>query len=224
MKRYKPLFSGIRDNFLFNEAVIKVDAYDKILYSLFDKCKPHIQNKNLPVDQIITILNKEFSFLKIVFQAEKINNSDDAHLGFNGGGTEDDEYNTIYVFLNSNCESNFNQYNNKYIATTIKIIHHELIHRNQAIRMKSREIISKEFNYDPDNYREYLQQKIEIMPFAFMVVEESRAHGWNDDKILQNLKTFSNPSALFNGYLKYFDEDSKTVKLLVKYMYMYLQK
>lgn len=218
MKRYKPLFTGIRDNFsFFNEAVIKVATYDKILYSFFTKCKPQIQNKKLSIDEIIKILNENFSSLKIIFQLDKLKNREE-------GGTDSDAYNTIYIFLVQGSYKRFFVYNDEYISLLLKIIHHELIHRNQAIRMKSQEIISKIFEYDPEEIKEYLEQKVEIMPFAFMVVEESRAHGWSDDKILQNLKTFSSPSVIFNGYLDYFDKDSRIIKMLVKYIYMYLQK
>lgn len=219
MKRYKPLnFHGIYDNFsLLSEAVIKVEAYDKLLNSFFKKCESSIKGKNISLESIVKTLNKEFSFLKIIFQV-------DSKLKEEEGGTDDDKYNTIYIFLIPKSNLSFYEYEDKYINFLISIIHHELIHRNQAIRMKDQEIISYIFGQETEDIKEYLQKKDEIMSFAFMIIEDSRAHGWSDDKILKYLKSYVNPSRIFNSYLDIFDKDSDVIKTLVKYMYQYLQK
>jgi hypothetical protein len=223
MRRYKPLFTGRRDNFsIFEEAVIDTRNYNNLLRAIFKKCESKIKNRNLSCKEIIAVLNENFSFLRIIFELEKIDkNNPEYKLGLNSGGTDDDEFNSIYLFMNELCREYFNKFLDDYITFLIRIIDHELIHRNQAIRMKSKEIISLVFR-DVENLQKYVSDKLEAMAFAFMIVEESRYAGWTDKEIAEGLKTLKSPSPIFIEYTHHFENDTELKKILLKYIFMYL--
>ena len=225
-QRYKKFFKEhpqpCRVNLMIDldEAVIRVDLYTRLLYNLFNQCKSKIKNNNFTVEEICNRLNKQFIKLKIQF----IENGIKTPYGITGAHTDADTYNTITVKLNTGCLPHFKLYEDSYVDNLIDYIEHELVHREQAIRMKSQEIIEQEFLKDRGLPEDELANMHELMAYAFFIIEESRMGGWDDIKIIKNLKQFKSNSRIFNEYLKYFDADSDTMKTLVKYMYQYLDQ
>lgn len=222
MKEHKGKRSRI-DLFWMTEAAIRVDAYTDLLDNLFKGCKGRIKNNNLDVSEICVLLNKKFKTFKIVFTPVDASSEYAGNYGVEDVYTNDDIFNSIDVFLNVECEEYFNLYDVSYISTLVDLLEHEIIHREQAVRMRSQEIIELEFAKGSGKGIEYYSNIHELMAYAFSIVEELRMKGYTNIAILNNLSTYTLDSPIFKKYLELFKPDSDVIKQLVKYIYSYVK-
>ena len=210
---------------LMTEDVIKVDAYEELLANVFNRVKPLVKGKHLSTLELCWELNEEFRHFKIYFLGVGVTDKQYSKIGLEKASAEDDEFNTIRVLINENCEKYFNVFSDNYIDRILTFINHELIHREQAVRMKSREIITK--NFDKTNkYKttaEYISDPQEMMAFAYTIVEDVRMRGWSDSEIISGLKSFNLESPVWYEYSKNFTKDSDVMKTVVKNIYSYVK-
>lgn len=201
------------------EAIIKPDLYFKVLKNIFNRIENKVKNLKSS-KEICEFLTKEFTSFKIIFKLESIDYRQSN--GLNSGGTDDDMFNTIYIFCNPLLKDEINNEYKKVVDKIILILQHEFIHRNQAIRMKSMEIISKNFR-DKETAYEYYSDKQELMAYAWHVVEILRRKGIDNKKILNALKNGSIIEENYNYIVDVLGINSKEIKRFHKYMYEYLQ-
>jgi hypothetical protein len=238
-EKYKKFFKI--KSILLDEAVIFTDAY---LEEIFDKInnikKQFLYKKSL--SSICYRLNLLFLFDKIKFIEEKnIVQGKDEYIkfGINSGACIADKYGSIRIFLNSNI---LNSYNNEefyklFIKHLTTILKHELVHRGQALKIEDLEKRSKVLTKDygelttKNNIKKYLADKQEIMSNAWFIIQTFKFYNYDNNKILKTLNVDHNyddkkiiMSNLLRIYHEYFRMNENPIKLLYKYMFMYLQK
>ena len=107
----------------------------------------------------------------------------------------------------------------------LNMLGHELIHREQYLKIEDDKLREKIFksNLDP---KTYLSKKYELMSYAWQIIEFFKLTGKTDEeikKILQHnsmLKFSFSPVLLF--YHETFKNNPDVLKRLYKYMYEYL--
>lgn len=214
----------------FYEKVQKPENYLYIIEKIIKEFNK--KNEFLNLEDLIISLNSKFMNEKIIFikseQTPKYN-SGIVTAGYNPKNNE------IYLFYCDKILNAFKIQNIKYdheyfelfIENFIMFLGHEVIHRMQSIKDKTKSIgiMSKE------NKRKYLAKPIEIMAHAWEIVQEFKFYKRTDDDIKLILKSKRDKENLkwiffsprLGEYYSTFKVTSKTMKLLYKYIYLYLE-
>jgi len=114
-------------------------------------------------------------------------------------------------------EENFNS----FLLKAKEVIGHELIHRLQFIKDNEKKMDAEKY----DTIKEYLSSPYEIMSFAWQIVEWHRNDGMDDDeikKMLQKKDLGKYKNGVLDKFHDVFSIADKPLRLLYKYMYMYL--
>jgi len=233
MKRYKPLFSGIRDNFLFNEAVIKVDV-SWVKESLL-KLKNKLINKDYGNLEIEEILNREFlpHFVKFEngFDSEYTNDFYGSVQIIKGSMYENgliriDYYSTFWEIFEDDTLYN------EFIKVVSSIIYHERVHVYQLQKSHNKlKYVDTSSNYT------YLSNIHEIQAHAQQAVFDLINMGYSVEEIKKKVKSKSEikdfiSSDAFWKYYDHFgqyelqndDKYSKVWPIFLKYFYSTLEK
>jgi hypothetical protein len=229
-ENYKNCLGNYNFYFLFEAVINPEDYLNEInetinkIYFLLKKLK--FNDKKL-VSKITNLLTTFFKKNKIEFIFQSwIEDGDDIFIeyGLNGGATKANG--KIGIFCNENLfkilDKNFFDAFKVYF---LKILKHELIHRGQALRIKDNKIKIQILEKDFKNDFEYLKHPQEMMARAWDIVEVYRSIGYSSNEILNILKNRSKEKGFSNTLLVYhkvFKEYPQVLKLLYKYMYMYL--
>jgi len=114
-------------------------------------------------------------------------------------------------------EENFNS----FLLKAKEVIGHELIHRLQFIKDNEKKMDAEKY----DTIKEYLSSPYEVMSFAWQIVEWHRNDGMDDDeikKMLQKKDARKYKNGVLDKFHDVFSIVDKPLRLLYKYMYMYL--
>jgi hypothetical protein len=223
MERYKRRF--------FDEAVINVDKYSKLLQDIFyKKIKHDVKNKEFNRIVLQWYFNKIFTPFCITFKIikdEQIKKGYEYRYGLIQAETLMDKCSTIILFCNLNI-LDFNKSDTifeEFSRIFIKAISHELIHRIQVIEISDLKIKRALANNKKEDF-EYYSTKQELMAYAWEILEELRFSGLTDNEIEKKFKTLNFTvmhSNILNKYLKLYDNHPKVLQQLYKYIYMYIE-
>ena len=113
----------------------------------------------------------------------------------------------------------------EFVKDFKSLIGHELVHREQSIRVKYDDHWKKMKNKDDS---QYLSDRREVMAYAWQFVNTFRMNGITDKNIKKILQTNSNikldiGGIMFKKYHNIFPKNGTILKLLYKYMYLYLE-
>ena len=217
----------------FNEAIVQPEEYFK---SIEKDCKNFFRfNKNKNnikkiCDNLSVMLRKH----KIKFIPNiKVSTKRDPYIpfGINSANVMFDKYITIVIHCNENIIKSFNdeEYFTRFIAHLYVAIKHELIHRQQFLRIQSEELSSKIGNTKKfDNDLEYMSDKQEIMSFAWQAIEYFKLAGVKKQNILSILREpkeyFRFDNSVFSAYWWAYERkliSKETIQLFYKYAYLY---
>lgn len=222
MKKYNP-------NKYIPESVIRVDKYAKLitdhLISVFEK---DIKNEKLPFYAFCEKINKFFSKYNIIFNPMMLNFKDllrsDIQDGIvtmeTGSKSLQIRVNVCANVLNIFKDSEF--FYKKFLPNFKLLISHELIHRIQFMKNKTK-YISQPIN-DFDNYISY----DELMSYAFQTIEEFRFAGMDDNSILKKIKSTKDEEKTVSTTFDFYRTDIKKrfikqYNQYLKYMFEYLK-
>ena len=176
------------------------------------------QTKGKKLSQVINELNKIFADWFIEFKHTTRQSSDDelAAAGISYAEIETKEPFKITVFLDdlSIFQDTNDEIEDYWIPALFKILSHEMIHRQQFSRMK----ISKPAK-GFSSWKEYYSDKHEIMTFAHDILLFMLGQGISKE----NMKNMNwNEFAPFKEFATYFNSTDTEYKLLMKYLYQYI--
>lgn len=209
------------------EAVVKPEEYIKNIYNIIQKIPKYYKENFDNLKKFTYKLNFKFRKEKVIFEAEKgvrsgVNNFLD--YGINEARCYLDRFGTIIVYLNPNV---FKISAEEFVKILTNIIKHELVHRGEFLRVNSKNTKNKMMQKDHSTRIKYLSDKHEIMAYAWSIVEEYKIIGFKRDKILNFFRNGTedlNYSINYQMYRNTFEKDDPVMKLLYKYIYMYLEE
>lgn len=218
------------------ENIVEPEDYLLDILDTMDRMKKDLITKEYTLEKACSILNHVFKKSKIKFMPQKriaYGNEYYINFGINKGATIPDKYATIGIFLNNNFLKMYGdeKFYKKFLLGFTEVLKHELIHRGQDLKVKDIKLRDKVMSQSDDwKIEKYLSNKQEVMAFAWQIVERFRIEGYSNIEIKNLLKSDSKPklssSNILANYHYLFKKDIKknkdVLKLLYKYMYMYL--
>jgi hypothetical protein len=242
MKKYESRFDKERfmgptigQDFLhtmkFIEAIQNPENYVNLIKNKIIKF--NIKNSFSSLDDLIISLNSYFINEKIKFRLSKNPNILGEGLLSGGFNPKTDE---IYLFYNYDIIDAFKMDNKKYNDDNFKdfleglsiFLGHETVHRMQSFKNK----IKKVGTMIDEDKKKHLAQPIEIMAYAWQIVQYIKLYSKKDNKFIRKILTdvrdeenlkIINFIVPFKEYYNTFDVNSKTMKLLYKYIYLYTE-
>jgi hypothetical protein len=203
----------LMDEFVLYEAVINIEVEkNEIQNILINFLNKHL---NKSINELIPNIENLLKNYKIKF---KYINSNDY----------DPNTNIIYSILTNKVflvDKNFDSFINQFIS----LIGHELIHRYEAIKINNNEITNRLLKRPYNERKKYFGSKYETMAYAWQIVNNFRTLGKKDKNIKILLQAQNDIKFKFGGgilvlYHKLFTINDEELKLLYKYMYMYLDE
>lgn len=221
-----------KDGLFFYEAVIKINVEMARFSEILDGIQNDLMNtKN--IDDFINILNTAFEKDKIKFWFSR----DESNVYTKTGGFDVKSL-YVFVFIFKKLERLQRYKSSKdydiFCEEVLSRLGHELIHRHEALKIEYEELRRKLFKgFKPvtqNDWRKYFANKHELMSYAWQIVNNYRMHGMTDNVIRKILGlTDSNSNTkfelggqVFRDYYTVFKINEEPLKLLHKYMYMYL--
>lgn len=228
MEIYKSFFEQ-----LLNESIIKpLDYFEPIK----EKCKEIINISSKETNLKFLCLKLTFLLRKYRIKFEPFESNGDprdflAEYGFIKGGTLSDKYGSIILTCNSNLLKIFDDKEGlkNFYTAFYTILKHELIHRQQYLNIRDKKIrnrISK--SKDPNDIYKYMNDKYEIMAYAWQAIEYYRLLGGDTNQILAILKKPSDFHLIQNTVISLFYGaynqrilTQSSLNLFKKYCYLY---
>lgn len=231
MKRYVRYF-GIDEQFQITEAIVNPSLYlTQINKDLNDLA--YFKFKNSSLKNITMKLNLIFRKSKITFIPQSFI-VDDPHepgikFGINGAATLSNKNNSIGIYTNENIVKSLQNkdYYTFFVKWLLFNLKHELVHRGQHLKVKDAKLANQVFQKSPKDQIEYLSDKQEIMARAWEIVELFKLFNYTSDNIrqmIQSKKLEKNQNFTLRTYHELFTMDAWQMKLLYKYMYLYLEE
>jgi hypothetical protein len=228
MERY----ISIKDAYvpLLSEAVQRPHNYLKLIEGKLEKYKKYFLKQNNGID-ILFKLSSIFKKNNIKFIADE-KNFHYNYFGINGASTSPDIFRTIEVYCYpkaildlSKNEKNFDL----FVKILLNYLGHEFVHRMQTVDIKNEELLKKLFSTNLKNKQKYLSKKLEIMGYAWTIIEEFRFMGYTDKEILNVMRTPKSIKSIgrtepsvYKEYKKLFYDNDEILNRLHKYMYEYI--
>lgn len=238
MKPYKKYFDAnkylsITIPELLIENVVHPEKYVKLLQDVLIKLQKRFVGKKETAHFICWLLSKRFKKYGITFiLIGEVRKGDKYKLGLTKSGYNGGDKNDIDIYCNENItkiqvDKKFYDLFSKHL---LELFGHELIHRIQALNVEDIKLRGMIYQQpDPNiNVKAYLANKYEIMSRAWQIVEECRFYGYDDNKIIDTIqrKKYAPISTSLMAYRGLFEtnnkEDAVTLKLLYKYIYLYV--
>jgi hypothetical protein len=222
---------NIFDKMKLIEAVQNPENYVKLIGNKITEF--NLKNTFTSIDDLIVSLNSYFINEKIEFRLSK----KPAMLGSGvDSGGFNPKTNEIYIFYNYDITDAFKIENKEYNKNNFEdfleefstFLGHETIHRIQSFKDKIKKV---GVMIDEDKKR-YLAQPKEIMAYAWQIVQYIKMGTRKDNKFVRKMLTsirdednlkFINYITPLSEYYNLFDKNSKTMKLLYKYIYLYIE-
>lgn len=214
-----PLF----EKYMFYEEVINVkielqEIHD-VLITFFEK---HMGES---INVLIPYIEKKLEKFKIKFGYSHIESK--KYTDFNRYDVETD---IIYIMLTNKVLKDVFKLKDyeEFITDISNLLGHEFVHRHERIKIKNDELAKKLLKQDPRKVKKYYGSKYEIMAYAWQIVDNFRVQGKNDFVTKELLKYDNFVKFRFGGkpletYHDIFTMQDAELKLLYKYMYMYLE-
>jgi len=230
MKRYKPYFKETYNRAALQEAIINPNNYLKDIDKKIDKLLNSVSNKKYNAKKLCRIFSIGLSRYKIeVIYQNFIERGLDINIrfGINSGACLPNRYSSIGIFCNDNIVNIQNDINfkNQFKNWLLLVLKHELIHRGQNLAIRDIDVLVKVKSNEKEKFKQELSNPVEIMARAWESVEVFKLvnHLENNDiiSILKNYSKYALNNTL-NTYIELFEKDSKELKLLFKYIYLYL--
>lgn len=227
MQRYQPFF----DTYLC-EAIIDIDNYFK---DIEKKCKefPKLFGKDKGLEHTCSKLSLLLRKYHINFIPQDfVANPKDflTSNGFNKGATFPDKKITIVLYCNENINSIFTRYNS-FKNSFYSVLKHELIHRVQYLKIDYNKLQDIDNKKNPDNHFIYLNDRHEIMAYAWQIVDYFRFRKATREQILDILREPLNFHEYDNNIISSYIYANrkgvvtdKSLKLLYKYAYEYAKE
>lgn len=229
---YQPSMSQITQ-WCMMEAVISPEYYIKQIHTILKSLKNNIINKykNLSLTDLCDILTKELQTYKIKFVATTKENKDKNYVTNGGIIISKLEIIILCYYKTIMIQNSGEEYNN-FIKQVLLILGHELIHRNQILKVNNDKLRLFLFKGSPLDLKDrnkamkYLANKHEIMSYAWQIIETFRLKGKKDTEIQSILQSNENKKFAFDPMLLWYHQIFSIVnnplKRLYKYMYEYL--
>ena len=210
----------MRLNNYLSEAVIKIDVTE--VRKRLDNIINIIASQNYDDSaKIVKQLNRVFKAYNITFDVVSGDLID--------GGTNAD---TLNIYVDIGEDILFDVVNDpiRIKERIIGVIKHELVHREQLKRSKSKTFFDKPFVVSRDTIGKYLADKHESMAFAGQTVDALRGKGYSDGDIIDMLKNITkwkdrldnDDSGYLSTYIEIFGKNDSTVRRFKKYILQYL--
>jgi len=211
-----------------DEAVIRTDKYANLLTNIFKGILRTIEGKMFVETKDLTKhLNMYFDEFGITFIFDGYNRDSDGS-GIMGALSTNEEF-RIVLYCDQYLRPNVKTNNKLLIQTFNEFMLHELTHRGQFLLRnldRLHEMKAKTTDY---GFKQYLQDKHEIMAYANQAVEELYFQGLTQKEIIIMIKSFNfveskSTSIKFymDNFSKYNKDDLVILKRFFKYMYEYL--
>lgn len=242
MKQYNSLFekynfilkkkNSITDCVNLNEAALSPIYYENIEKYIKSLEKEIKKKKFVSLSTLCLWLS--FKFRKYAIRFVVDNDSEEQgnneySVGITKSGCLSNSKGTIKIYCNENLlklttPGNFFNY---FTINVIRIIGHELIHRNQMFHLTNKKLRNYIFDHSKLEVEEYLKNKQEMMSRAWQIIEEFRYKELNDKTILNIMRNNKDTriiakSFTLSTYFDYFNPKDKIFKDLYKYMYLYI--
>lgn len=231
MKKYKRISGEYVDkDHIFYEKVQRPENYLNIIKDKFIQAN---KKEYKDLNSLLIYLTKIFDNDKIIFKEytkQLKYSSGIVSAGYNPNTNE------IYLFYTNHIERAFKikdiEYDSEYFNLFMENLHdflgHEIIHRMQYLNDKKK-IIGV---MSTKNKIKYLEKPKEVMAHAWEIGQEFKLYGKTNEQIKMILKANRNEeenmkwllfSSRLKTYYENFDSNSKTIKLLYKYIYLYIE-
>jgi len=209
------------DRFFFNEAVINIEPEKKEIQLIFQKVFK--ENKEKTINELIPIISEKLKNYKIDFVYTY---SDLPEYISTSNYNIDNDF--IYLWL-SNKIFDENKNFDIFIEQCVSFIGHELIHRYENIKINNIDLSKKILQKSKIDRKKYYGNKQELMSYAWQIINNFRTLGKNNVSIKALLKGNNDVKFKFGGeilliYHKMFTLNDDELKLLYKYMYLYLEE
>jgi len=188
----------------------------------FNAIKPVLKK----CDNIFNVIDSlNFTFKDIVWRLSEVEVQVDSY----GYITEilDAGLNPEDLKIHITCGINFyesfydKEEQDRAIKTSLSMIGHELIHREQTIKRK------KNIEIKADGIKEYLSSPHELMAYGYQIAQELRDFGYSKHKALNlmkfNHKAVEDISCILGVYKMTFTKPSQQLKKLLKHANLYLE-
>lgn len=224
MKRYRPLLI---------EAVIHPEEYLSTIEKKLDVILKRLDKKNYTLTALCMFLSDVLSKHKIDFIGKgNIINGKETHIqyGINEARTQADKYASIRIYCNVmllKIQQNkiFKDEFKKWLMFVLK---HELIHRGQNLNILDLNLRKEVRNIEYEHQKKELSEPEEIMARSWEIIELFKLkNNFSNSDIKNYIRDYSKHEQVnntLNAYFDYFGSNSKQLKLLYKYMYMYLNE
>lgn len=224
IKKYNP------NKYLLPEAVIRVENYTKVIVNHFNSViKNEFKNEKITMHNFCDRINPYFTKYNIVFSYSMLRPQDllrpDMQDGIVSMETGSKSF-QIKINICLNALNIFKQdgFLDKIFLPSFKLLlNHELVHRIQFIKNKSKYIQQVKSVYD--NFITY----DELMTYACQTVEEFRFAGIFDNVILQEIKKTIPEEDTVSSTFNFFNSKEirlqfpKQYKQYLKYIYEYIK-
>ena len=214
------------------EAVVKPKHYLFDIGKVISKHEKDFINIKNP-ERLCIKLSLLMRIHKIKFKYDKKATSETGiyfKFGFSGAKTTVDKYNTITIVLNQYILNIKNHEDFKiFYKYFLMVLEHELIHRGQFLHIKGEALKNSVIRgYDENDIEQYIDKK-EIMAYAWTIIQEFKLmFNFDNNKIRGIIKTRPLVNVTFSPTLEFYRDittkgkNSWVLKLLYKYMYLYL--
>jgi hypothetical protein len=216
----------------FKEGVVSPKYYKEI-ESYLMSLKNNIKKLNFDtLTKLCKWLTKNLKKYSIRFVPNENNDNKYFNKEFQAGITQSgclsNKKGTVKIYCNNNLLKiqNDDKFFNYFVKNVIRIIGHELIHRNQIFEIENQELRNYIFDFPKETVK-YLSNKQEMMSRAWQIIEEFRYNGLTDKQIANILRSNKDTrlvaySTTFMYYLEFFNIKDPIFKKLWKYAYSYL--
>lgn len=224
MHNHTGTISGpLLERFFFYEAVINVEPEKKeiknITLSVFKKYKGEQINVIIPYIEMALSKHKiKFDYLRAELDV------------YTSSGRYEPNDDTLHIILSDKTlkknptENDYKEFVNDFSL----MVGHELIHRFEAIKMNNIELANRLLKVSILKQKLYYGSKYEIMAYAWQIVNTFRLFGKIDSDIKIMLRSnsdvkFKYGDLMLKKYHDIFTIQDAELKLLYKYMYLYLK-
>lgn len=180
------------------------------------------------IDECISLLNNFLVKRKIKFLYTGKDNKDIIPIGGTSIKNQD-----ILIYCSSRFQELLESTGNnnifeEFLTNVFRILGHELIHREQILRIKRQDLIDSIHKKSSEDKRKYYSNKYEIMAYAWQIVNSMRMSNLSDSSIKKILSLNSKTKFDLGGdilqiYHNLFKDSSSIIKRLYKQMYEYLE-
>ena len=221
-------YLNTKNGIYLHEAVIDISIEKENIKKICKKIKNKIYEVN-DFNELKSVLESSFNEYKVTFLFSDSNEND----FIKAGGFNVSEM-RIFIFFHPSLEKTIDEKNEEdyelFCNQLTTILGHEIIHRFQALKIEYEELRKKIFKKSKTEAKKYLSNKHEVMAYAWQIINSFKIYGL-DYKEIRHILSLGDSSTkfilggqIFSDYHDLFSMKDDTLKLLYKYMYLYLSE